>query len=371
MRLCFLTIFVVIYSCGKETTEVRYPQANEIKELEKENAIQDQSDLSSLEGYREAERLRGEDGTSESEVIEDFYANDEKLFEFDPPEGTEAEFSEPIMISGASLFLNNPSIAETCKDLRYQKEEPTMKQVIKQSVDNSTCGPLAINFCIRMTFNSNDQNQAGNVKYLQPPGFNMNIPCPGDSFQNLSISIEGEGYTNTSQISVNVEADRIVRDVYLTESSSCSEGGAWQEIPNGSIGFNLNTIDGKSDYTVYAKFRDFFENESRCIKESIIYDSSAPSSSSIEIGSGTITANSEQTIYLSSSDADEMYITNTPDCLDGGAWEAYSTTKENWTLAQENSEASVYVKFRDQAGNESACIADSIIHDSIGPLAPI
>ncbi|MFK7826717.1 MAG: FG-GAP repeat protein [Oligoflexales bacterium] len=365
MRSSLFPIVFLIYSCNADTGGVRYPSTSEI-----EQANQDQEKLATLEGYREAERLRGEDGSSEPEVIEDFFANDEKLFEFEPPEGADAEFSEPIMVSGAALFLNNPSLKEICENLIYQKEEPTMKQVIRQSANTNTCGPLAINFCIRMTFNKLDQDQDQSVKYLQPPAFNMNLPCPGDSFNNLNISIEGNGYTNSQQVSVNIEANRVVRDVYLTESASCDEGGSWQEIPTGPANFNLEIVEGKSEYNLFAKFRDFFENEWGCINESIIFDSAAPASPSIMIGSGSVTSSSEQTIYLEATDAHEMYITNTADCTDGGSWEPISTSKENWTLAQENSAVSVYVKYRDRAGNETACLTDSITHDSIGPLAP-
>ena len=64
-----------------------------------------------------------------------------------------------------------------------------------------------------------------------------------------------------------------------------------------------------------------------------------------------------------------MYITNTSGCTSGGSWEAYSSSKASWTIAQTNATATVYVKFRDSLHNESSCESDTIIHDSNPPYS--
>jgi len=61
-----------------------------------------------------------------------------------------------------------------------------------------------------------------------------------------------------------------------------------------------------------------------------------------------------------------MYVTNTAGCASGGNYEAYATSK-SWTLGTTNGTATVYVKFKDRAGNESSCSNDSITHDSTAP----
>jgi surface protein len=85
-------------------------------------------------------------------------------------------------------------------------------------------------------------------------------------------------------------------------------------------------------------------------------------------GGAEYTGSSEVTLDLSASGASHMYITNTPGCAaDGiGGYETFSASR-SWSLSQLNAEATVYVKFRDAAGNESACISDSIIHDDSAP----
>jgi hypothetical protein len=118
-----------------------------------------------------------------------------------------------------------------------------------------------------------------------------------------------------------------------------------------------------STATVYVKFKDAAGNESSCINDSIIHDNTAPTSTTISINSGSSYTNSTSiTLSLSAVGASQMYITNDSSCTSGGSYEPYATSKV-WTLAQTNSTATVYVKFKDLYGNVSACVSDSIIQD--------
>ena len=95
----------------------------------------------------------------------------------------------------------------------------------------------------------------------------------------------------------------------------------------------------------------------------------APSSPAISINGGdSFTTTTSATLSLSAIDAFQMYVTNTAGCGSGGSWEIYATSKE-WTLAQTNATATVYVKYRNSAG-ESACVNDTILHDNTSPSTP-
>ena len=65
-----------------------------------------------------------------------------------------------------------------------------------------------------------------------------------------------------------------------------------------------------------------------------------------------------------------MYVTNAMTCGYGGEWEMLPYGDKDWTLSLSNTTVAVYVKFRDDAGNETDCIKDSIIHDDIPPTLP-
>ncbi|MEI6834771.1 MAG: Ig-like domain-containing protein, partial [bacterium] len=100
-------------------------------------------------------------------------------------------------------------------------------------------------------------------------------------------------------------------------------------------------------------------------------DATPPSNPSVVINNGTnYTATATVDLAFSAADASQLYLTNLPGCNTGGNWETFVTSK-TWTLGQTNSTAGVYVKYKDTLGNETACVSDTIIHDTIAPLIPV
>ena len=132
------------------------------------------------------------------------------------------------------------------------------------------------------------------------------------------------------------------------------------------VGSNTNTYSFK----IITHSNAGYQSTSDC-SGNITIDLDPPTSNSISISSGaTYTSSSTISLSLGSSGASQMYITNSSsDCSSGGSYETFSSIKV-WTLGQSNSTATVYVKFRDAALNETACISDSIAHDSIAPSDP-
>lgn len=98
-----------------------------------------------------------------------------------------------------------------------------------------------------------------------------------------------------------------------------------------------------------------------------IYDNTAPTSPTISINSNAAyTIVTSVNLALSAVGSPTgMNISSTSGCT-GGTWEPYATSR-TWTLTSLNTTANVYVKFRDLAQNESACVSDSIIHDNTPP----
>ena len=136
----------------------------------------------------------------------------------------------------------------------------------------------------------------------------------------------------------------------------------------------MNNLTERTSYQIAVAVQDEAGNESFVGQTSFStppMDQTPPSSPSIDINSGAAyIASTSSSLSLSAGDATDMYITNTAGCASGGAWEAYASSK-SWTIAQTNSTATVYVKFRDSVGNETACVSDSIIHDDIMPVSPV
>ena len=176
-----------------------------------------------------------------------------------------------------------------------------------------------------------------------------------------SIAING-GDASTSSTSVTVTLSATgASQMYVTNTSGCASGGALESYAT-SKAWTLGQTNGTA--TVYVKYRDDAGNETACLSDAITHDNTAPTGGSIAINSGDAsTTSTSVTLTLSATGASQMYITNTSGCASGGALENYATSKA-WTLAQTNATATVYVKYRDDAGNESSCVSDSIVHSS-------
>jgi hypothetical protein len=65
----------------------------------------------------------------------------------------------------------------------------------------------------------------------------------------------------------------------------------------------------------------------------------------------------------------DMMISNRADFA-RATWEPYQTSR-NWTLEPNGNLATVYVRFRDRAGNISESAADSILVDADQPPPPV
>jgi hypothetical protein len=178
-----------------------------------------------------------------------------------------------------------------------------------------------------------------------------------------SVSIAG-GAEYLKTLDTTLTLSSIAADeMYITQTPTCASGGSWENYSN-SKAFRFNNSNASN--SIYVKFRDQAGNESPCVGDTAIHDNQNPTMPSMSINNGdTATASSFVTLQLSASDASplEIYVTNDPGCTTGGYWESFANTK-SWVLGQSESQATVYVQFRDAAFNLSACISDDIVHDS-------
>lgn len=148
----------------------------------------------------------------------------------------------------------------------------------------------------------------------------------------------------------------------VTDSATCSSG-TWSK----NLDFSA-VADGA--ITIYADHTDAAGNNAVQASLSLTKNTGGGGSNTIAINAGAGYTNSTSVTLTLSSDnyTHQMYVTNTAGCGSGGAWESYATSKA-WTLGQTNTTATVYVKFRDVALNETGCINDTIIHDTVAPNA--
>ncbi|MGE3912476.1 MAG: Kelch repeat-containing protein [Chloroflexota bacterium] len=121
--------------------------------------------------------------------------------------------------------------------------------------------------------------------------------------------------------------------------------------------------------TVHARVQDQVGNVSAVVTDTILYDTVAPTLSTLTINSGALTTTSTTvSLSLQSSDpsggsgVSQMAFSN-----DAGAswsaWEAFQATK-SWTLSAGDGQKTVQARVLDGAGNVSGTVSASIVLDS-------
>ena len=129
--------------------------------------------------------------------------------------------------------------------------------------------------------------------------------------------------------------------------------------------FELSAVQGPQ--VVAVKFRDKMGNQSKPAFARIILDLEAPSMPRILLNGGNrYTKSYNVNIRLSAIGASEMIVSNNPD-LRGAEWQPYRYLLPSWTFDVTDGEKTVYVKFRDEAGNETEIKSDKIILDQGQP----
>ncbi|MFK7872902.1 MAG: hypothetical protein AB8C84_06970 [Oligoflexales bacterium] len=188
-----------------------------------------------------------------------------------------------------------------------------------------------------------------------------------------SITLDaGNTHTNSMIIDIDLASFGATK-MYITHDSTCVSGGSWEDYQTKKNNWNL--LNAEMINTVYVMFEDEAGNDSGCLADIVIHDSVAPTSPMITIAAGIASTNDlDPDLTLSAVDASHMFVTNEAGCSTGGSWEAYDTSKLNWAFKSEDlntATATVYVKYKDEAGNESGCVSDLIEHDNQGPTGSI
>lgn len=138
------------------------------------------------------------------------------------------------------------------------------------------------------------------------------------------------------------------------------DGGAWS-LYSSETSVTLESLsDG--EHTLYLKARDEAGNEDGSPAEQrFTVDSTAPSGT-VSINNGASrTRTRSVTLTLSATDPSpgsgvtEMRISNTQSGLSSAPWETYRTSKA-WTLTSGTGTKTVYVQYRDGAGNGSVIV---------------
>ncbi len=133
-----------------------------------------------------------------------------------------------------------------------------------------------------------------------------------------------------------------------------------------------DTGDGV-ELSVRASFIDGAGNESDPVKDTILFDNTPPAvgTQAVRINGGdAATPEAAVTLEFDITGASHMMLSNDSG-LGGASWMPFASTFAGWRLAEPELDGNktVYARFRDEAGNETDTLEDSIAIDSTGILA--
>ncbi|MCX6373691.1 MAG: lamin tail domain-containing protein [Actinobacteria bacterium] len=167
----------------------------------------------------------------------------------------------------------------------------------------------------------------------------------------------GAAYTSIRDVSLTLAA------AGATEMRFSNDGLTWSswEAYGTSKSWTLSAGDGLK--TVFVEYRDAAGNAAAA-QASITFDGTAPSGASVSINGGAAyTASCDVSLTLAAAGATEMRFSN--DNLTWSSWEAYGASKA-WKLSAGDGVKTVFVEYRDAAGNVAAAQA-GITFDGTAP----
>ena len=298
---------------------------------------------------------------------------DANIVNFSPPEETKVSFSWALYNSSP----NRQHRLFSCSMESVFGDSPSMENILNQAKESDFCGQVDLNLCMRLQIDEDPRNKNFFIKL---PSIAMELPCQEESFASLGFEIAGGvSHTLEDYEEISLTNAQSIKAIYLTNTPNCEAGGKWQSIDETPLYWHLPWNGKSQSVSVYAKFRDIYDNESKCYKDSIKYAMPGGLSphgkkiierpipeiltteNKILINNGDpITDQKAAKIQISSVVANQVYLTKDSSCKTGGVWQEFMPELD-WEL-KANRLNTVYAKFRDFSLNESICVSDSIVH---------
>jgi len=179
-----------------------------------------------------------------------------------------------------------------------------------------------------------------------------------------SLSAVDGTHTNSRLVALRVDAKGATR--MIVSNNPDFEGAAWQRYRQGEIRWLLPEGDGSK--TVYAKFSDEAGNESPLATLQLMLDTEMESPAPIKINNAAfVTKERNVSLQLNAPGATQMLISNNPQFSVPAKWQPYAPTT-SWQLDHLDGLKKVWVRFRDEAGNETLPVFAEIWLDTEPPV---
>lgn len=186
-----------------------------------------------------------------------------------------------------------------------------------------------------------------------------------------SVSIAGGAATTTST-GVTLAFTATDTGSSVTKLRFREAGGSWPAFSTYSTSSPLTLSAPNGTKTVEAQFQDAVGNTSSTVSDTIVYDNVAPTGAFTIASGAAWTTSTAVTLSLAATDATSGVsdVRTSNNGSTWGAWTAYAATTPH-TLTATDGTRSVYVQFRDTAGNVSGTVTESIGLDRAVPTGTV
>jgi hypothetical protein len=186
-----------------------------------------------------------------------------------------------------------------------------------------------------------------------------------------SILVDGGApYTNSINVTLSLSAADSgsgVDDMHLGNL-----GSIWNPWESYTTTKTWDLIPGDGSKGVYVQYTDGAGNISVQYHDNITLDTTAPTGSIVINGGDSYTNTTSATLTLSASDTlsgmDDMRFSNNG--TSWSTWEAYALSKV-WALSSGDGTKTVYIQYRDNAGNVSSSLSDTVVLDTVASTGSI
>ncbi|MFC1745363.1 hypothetical protein ACFL35_15320, partial [Candidatus Riflebacteria bacterium] len=199
-------------------------------------------------------------------------------------------------------------------------------------------------------------DKAGNISLPATQTITLQDPPVGI----LAIN-SGRNYTNSTSVVLSLTATGQAFMQFSNDGTNYSTFEAFNATKNWTL------PSGEGNKTVYARFKDGGGSVSVAISDQIYLDTGKPTGTII-VNDGALYTN-DPAVHLSLTCSDSNGVEDMQFSNNGSTWSSWQDywASKTWTLAAGDGTKTVYVRFRDNAGNISNNYTDTILFDQTPP----
>lgn len=188
--------------------------------------------------------------------------------------------------------------------------------------------------------------------------------------ENFRVKINGGSkYTQSTVVPLEIMASGTPREMRVSSHEDFKDSPNWLPFKPNYGQWSFSNIE-EGEKVIYVQLKDKFGNTTPVMKESVFLDKTPPKNATIKIIAEKGFVNNptkEVALDLVAEDAKYMMISNAKNFLKA-RWQAFRPNTK-WNLeGTADGMREVYIKYRDEAGNETNIISAQILVDSEPPL---